>query len=95
MIEAISVVAIFILVCSIYRWYTGFSVFRKRPRWNAQEEATLEAAQFSSYRNRLTESALRGIMGVEMQVWDDAPKRAALPGFVQDRKAEWLGGYPF
>jgi hypothetical protein len=70
-IEVISVIAIFILVCSVYQWVTGYSVFRKRPRWNATDEAVLEAAQFSSYRNRLTESALRGIMGVEMQVWSD------------------------
>jgi hypothetical protein len=70
-IEAVSVVAIFILVCSIYRWYTGFSVFRKRPRWDAEAEYVLEAQNFASHRNRLTESALRGIVGVEMQVWSD------------------------
>jgi hypothetical protein len=51
-IEAISVAAIFAIVVRVYQWYTGQSVFKKRPRWNAQEEATLEAAQFSMYRNR-------------------------------------------
>jgi hypothetical protein len=25
----------------------------------------------------------------------EPPPRSELPGFVQDRKAEWLGGYPF
>jgi hypothetical protein len=66
MIEALSVVAIFILVCSIYKWMTGYSVFRKRPRWDAEQEYVLEAAQFSSYRNRLTESALPHIKGDTM-----------------------------
>jgi hypothetical protein len=80
MIEAISVVAIFILVCSIYRWYTGLSVFRKRPRWDAEQEYVLEAAQFHSWRNRLTESALPVVLGD----YDEAQ-----PFFLENEPSVW------
>jgi hypothetical protein len=85
--EAIAVLAIFILVCSIYRWYTGFSVFRKRPRWDAEQEYVLEAAQFSSYRNRLTESALPHIKGDTMDFHARPFALDAEPSMWTDRPA--------
>jgi hypothetical protein len=51
-IEVISVIAVFAITCRLYQYYTGRSVFKKRPRWNQREEETLEAAQFASYRSR-------------------------------------------
>jgi hypothetical protein len=62
-LNVLFVAALFVLVCSIYKWMTGYSVFRKRPRWDAEQEYVLEAAQFSSYKNRLTESALPVVRG--------------------------------
>jgi hypothetical protein len=92
--EAIAVLAIFAIVCRLYQWYTGQSVFKKRPRWNAQEEAVLESQQFSSYRNRSVTHSDYEAQPFALDA-GHTPRRAEMRGFVQDRKAEWLGGYPW
>jgi hypothetical protein len=51
-IEVISVLAIFAITCRLYQYYTGRSVFKKRPRWDAEAEYVLEAAQFHALKNR-------------------------------------------
>jgi hypothetical protein len=43
--------------------------------WQREEEAVLEAAQYQSWRNRLTTSHLPQIMG-EMAVWTDERRSA-------------------
>ncbi len=43
--------------------YRRFVHIEQYPSWDASSEEALEAAQFSCYRNRLTESALPQIRG--------------------------------
>jgi hypothetical protein len=79
-LNVLFVAALFVLVCSIYKWMTGYSVFRKRPRWDAEQEYVLEAAQFHSWRNRLSESALPVVLGD----YDEAQ-----PFFLENEPSVW------
>ena len=52
---------VIILLLAIAHW--KFVKVEQYPSWDASSEEVLEAAQFASYRNRLTESALPEIRG--------------------------------
>jgi hypothetical protein len=52
---------VIILLLAIAHW--KFVRVDQYPSWDATSEEVLEAAQFSCYRNRLTESALPQISG--------------------------------
>jgi hypothetical protein len=58
----------FIFFAALHYWLTNV---KPRKDWNADAYAVTDASRFATGYNRLTESALRQVMGGGMQVWHD------------------------